>query len=205
LLPSTPLADTAWNAYDEGYLSAYKWARSLRGGAGLPVEAVAIPLQPGEVAHAHIPAVAFAAYYAAASRYQPSFFVFGGPVGLAVTASVQYGRDAAWRAQAQRAGVPRWHPVGLADVVVTNERLLLTGEGRTGSLSHSETAPVQLVAGLGGGPAVQLEPAGEPPLQLESPWAPVLYVFVRQIVDGRPPAVPMPAAVLERAEAEGRL
>jgi hypothetical protein len=199
------LAVAGWNAYDEGYLSAYEWARSLERGARLPVEAVAIPLDSDEVAHAHISPVSFAAYYAAATQNQPSFFVFGGPVGLAVTASVQYGRDAAWRAQAQRAGVPRWHRLGLADVVVTNKRLLVTGEGRTGSLSHSETGPVQLVPGIGDGPAVQLQRAGEPPLQLESPWAPVLYVFVRQIVDGHPPAVPMPAAVLERAKAEGRL
>jgi hypothetical protein len=199
------LAGPEWNAYDEGYLSAYKWARSLGRGARLPVEAVAMALGSDEVAHAHLSPVAFAAYYAAATPYQPSFFVFGGPVGLAVTASVQYGRDAASRAQAQRAGAPRWHRLGMADVVVTNQRLLVTGEGRTGSLSHSETSPIQLVAGMAGGPAAQLQPAGEPPLQLESPWAPVLYVFVRQIVDGHPPAVPMPPAVLERAKAEGRL
>ena len=29
-------------------------------------------------------------------------------------------------------------------------------------------------------------------LQVESAWAPVLYVFVHHLVDGRPPGVPVP-------------
>jgi hypothetical protein len=42
-------------------------------------------------------------------------------------------------------------------------------------------------------------------LRIESAWAPLLYVYVHQLVDGRPPAVPMPPGLLERAKQEGRL
>jgi hypothetical protein len=33
----------------------------------------------------------------------------------------------------------------------------------------------------------------------------LLYVFVHHLIDGRPPAVPLPPGFLERAQAEGRL
>jgi len=158
-----------WNAYHDGYVRAYEWARALAGGAPLPVEPATVPLEPGEIAHAHVSPVTFAGYFAAGTSYQPSFFVFGGPVGLAVTASMQYGRDAAWRAQAQRDGAPRWHRLGVADVVVTSTRLYLAGDGKAGSIPYPEMGPVQLVAGLEGGAAVQFQRPGEPPLQLASP------------------------------------
>jgi hypothetical protein len=35
--------------------------------------------------------------------------------------------------------------------------------------------------------------------------APLLYVFVHDLVDGLAPAVPMPVGLLERARAQGRL
>src|SRR4029078_9908479 len=44
-----------------------------------------------------------------------------------------------------------------------------------------------------------------PLLRLESANAPVLYVFVHHLVDGRPPGVPMPEGLLDRARAHGRL
>jgi hypothetical protein len=52
---------------------------------------------------------------------------------------------------------------------------------------------------------VELQPAGQPLLQLESVWAPLLYAFVHRLVDGRPPTLSMPAGLLERARAQGRL
>jgi hypothetical protein len=199
------LSTSGWTDYDEGYLRARRWAETLSGGGALPVEAAPVPLEPGEVAHAHVAPVTFAAYFVQGMPYQPTYFVFGGPVGLGVTASVQYGREAAWRAQAERAGTPQWHLLGAAGVLVTNERLILTGGERTGALAYSQIGRVQFVAGMDGGPAVQLQPEGDPALQLAFPWAPVLYVFVHHLVNGRPPAVPIPPAVLERAKTEGRL
>jgi len=196
---------TAWTDYDEGYVRAQQWSATLSSGGALPVETPPMALEAGEAAHGHFSPVAFAAFFAQATRYQPSFFVFGGPVGLAVTASVQYGRDAAYRAQAQRAGMPRWHALGVADVVVTNARLIVSGQKQTGSLPYTGLGAFQLVPGIDGGPAVQLQLSGEPALQLSSPWAPVLYVFTRYLTEGRPPQVPIPAAVLKRARAEGRL
>jgi hypothetical protein len=43
-----------------------------------------------------------------------------------------------------------------------------------------------------------------PLLQIESAWAPVLYVLVHHLVDGRPPGVPLPPDLLDRARAQGR-
>jgi hypothetical protein len=194
-----------WTDYDEGYVDADRWSRALASGTALPVEAATVSLEQGEVAHAQLSPVTFAAYFAAGTRYQPSFFVFGGPVGLAVTASVAYGRDAAWRAQAQRDGAPQWHRLGTAGIVVTSRRLVLTGAKQTGAIELSGLGAPQLVAGTQGGPAALIQPPGEPPLMLESPWSPLIYVFVHQLVTGRAPSVPIPPAVFERAKAEGRL
>jgi hypothetical protein len=33
----------------------------------------------------------------------------------------------------------------------------------------------------------------------------MLFVFVHHLMDGRPPAVPMPVGLLERAQQQGRL
>jgi hypothetical protein len=62
-----------------------------------------------------------------------------------------------------------------------------------------------MTTGTAGVPAVQLQPANMPVLRFESPWAPIVYVFVHHLVDGRPPGVPLPDGLLERAQAEGRL
>jgi hypothetical protein len=192
------VSESAWNDYDEGYVSAYRWAGALAGGAELPVEPATIELEPGEVEHAHLAAFTLAAFVAGGFQYQPMFGIF-------VTGEVALGRRAAWRADTRRASAPRWQHVAVVDLVVTDRRLVVSGNGKTGSIGYGETGPVQLVAGVGGGPAVQLRPPEYPTIQLESPWAPLLYVFVRQLVDGRPPTVTLPAVVLERAKAEGRL
>jgi hypothetical protein len=195
----------AWNAFDEGYLSAHKWAEALAGGAQLPVEEAPIPLEEGEVAHAHLAPVTVLAYIAEDEQYPPALFVFGGPLTLAVSGAIAIGRDAAWRAEAQRAAVPRWHKLGTVELVVTDRRLVATGKGTSASVAYAPLGPAQLVPGADGGPAVQVQPPGQPALQLESPWSPLLYVFMHQVADGRPPPLPMPPAVLERARAEGRL
>ena len=195
----------AWTANDEGYIRAYQWAGALAGGAALPRETSATQLGPGESAHARFAPVGIAGYFGEDKDYRPSFFLVGGPVGLALTGAASLAHNASKRAEAQRAAVPRWHVLGSAEIVVTNQRLVVTGSGHTGSLWYAEAGPLQLQVGSGGVPAVQLQPAGEPPLRLESPWAPMLYVFVHHLVDGRPPSVPMPPGLLERATAQGRL
>ena len=52
---------------------------------------------------------------------------------------------------------------------------------------------------------MQFQPSGQPVLRLESALAPLLYVFVHHLVDGRPPGVPLPSGLLDRARAQGRL
>jgi hypothetical protein len=171
----------------------------------MPQEATPTQLGPGEVAHARFAPVGVVGYFGEDVQYRSSFFLVGGPVGLALTGAASLARNASKKAEAQRAAIPRWHRLGTADIVVTNQRLVVTGNGQTGSLWYAETGPLQMAVGTGGVPAVQFQPAGHPVLRLESAWAPLLYVFVHHVLDGRPPAVPVPAGLLERAKAEGRL
>jgi hypothetical protein len=195
-----------WTAVDEGYVRAYEWAGALAGGAQLPQEASPTPLGPGEVAHARFAPVGVSGFFGEDAQYRSSFFLIGGPVGLAVTGAASLAHNASKKAAAQRAAVPRWHRLGTGEIVVTSQRLAVAGDAQqAGSFWYAETGPVQLAPGPGGAPAVSFQPAGQPLLRLESPWAPLLYVFVHHLVDGRPPGVPVPPGLLERARAEGRL
>jgi hypothetical protein len=205
VLPSSGVSVAAWNAYDEGYLRAHVWADALAGGAEMPREATATSLGPGEVAHAHFAPVDMAGYFGENKEYRSSFLLFGGPIGLAVTGAASMAYNAKKKADAQRAAVPRWHRLGKVDLVVTSQRLVLTRQGQAQSFWYAETGPLRMASGRGGIPAVQLQPSGAPVLQLDFAWAPVLYVFVHHLVDGRPPDLPLPAGLLERAKAEGRL
>ena len=196
---------TYWNAYDEGYLRAHQWALALAHGTKMPQEVAAIRLGPGEVAHSRIAPVEVAGYYGDNVEYRPSLFLVGGPVGLAVTGAASIAHNQMKKAEAQRAATPRWHRLGTAEVLVTNQRMAVTGNGRTGSFWYAELSPLQLIVGQGGSPAVQFQPDNQPVLLFESAWAPMLYVFVHHLVDGRPPGLNIPAGLLERAKSQGRL
>jgi hypothetical protein len=63
--------------------------------------------------------------------------------------------------------MPAGDRLGTADVLVTNQRLAVSAEGQTGSFWYADTGPVQMAAGPGGVPAVQFQPAGQPPFRLE--------------------------------------
>jgi len=195
----------AWTASDEGFLRAYQWAGALAGGAALPQEVAPIQLGPGEVAHARFAGMGVAGFFGEDKPYRPGFLLVGGPVGLAVTGAASLARNAAKKTEAQRAAVPRWHRLGTADVTVTNQRLVGSANAQTGSFWYAEMSPMQMAPGAGGLPAVEFQQARQPTLRLESPWAPMLYVFVHRIVDGRAPGVPLPPGLLERAQQQGRL
>jgi hypothetical protein len=194
-----------WSAFDEGYLRAYQWAGALAGGTPMPQEPTTIPLGPGEVANALFASVSVAGYFGEDTQYRPSFLLVGGPVGLAVTGAASLAHNASKKAEARQAAVPRWHTLGAADLLVTNQRLVATGNGHGESLWYAGAGPLQIAVGDGGTPAVQVQAPGHPPLRLETAWAAMLYVFVHYHVDGRAPGVPMPPGLLERARAEGRL
>ena len=195
----------SWSAYDEGYLRAHKWARSLAGGTKPPSEATTTRLGPGELAHIRIAPVEVSGYFGEEVEYRRSLFLVGGPVGLAVTGAASMAHNAAKRAEAQQAAKPRWHRLGTAEVLITNQRMAVTGNGRRGSFWYAELSPLQLVVGRDGVPAVQFQPDDQPVLVFASAWAPMLYVFVHHLVDGRPPPLPLPAGLLDRAKAQGRL
>jgi hypothetical protein len=199
------VSTTAWSAYDEGYLEAYQWSGLLATGNPLPQVATAVPLGPGEVAHAHIAPVGIFGYFGEQKEYNRSLFLFGGPVGLAVTGAASMAHNASKKAEAERAAIPHWHGLGSGDLVMTNQRLAVTLNGNLQSLWHAESGALGSAVGAGGVPAVQLQPNGMPPLRLESPSAPTVFVFVHHLLEGRPPAVPMPADLLDRARAQGRL
>ena len=193
-----------WTASDEGFLRAYEWVGALGRGSALPTEAPPVQLGPGEVAHARF-AVSVSGFFGEDKQYRRGFLLVGGPVGLAVTGAASIARNQMKKAEAERAAVPSWHRLGNADFVVTNQRLIGSGNGQTGSFWYAELSPLQLVPGAGGVPAVEFQPKSQPVLRLESPWSPLLYVFVHHIVDGRAPALLLPPGLLDRARGQGRL
>ncbi len=199
------MGTAAWSTSDEGYLKAYQWSGSLAAGATLPPAATTLPLGPGETAHLHLAPVNVFGFFGEQKEYRRSFLLVGGPVGLALTGAASYAHNQSQKAAAQRAAVPRWHPLGYADLVMTNQRLALTLKGQIESFWYAETGPVSSCVGTAGIPAVQVQPAGMPNLRLESADAPVLYVFVHHLLDGRTPGVPLPPGLLDRARAQGRL
>src|SRR5262249_9416186 len=159
----------AWTAADEGYLRAYEWSNALAGGAALPSEAPPIQLGPGEIAHARV-AVSISGFFGEDKPYRRGFLLVGGPVGLAVTGAASHARNPAKKAEARRAAVPTWHRLGNADVVATNQRLIGSGNGETGSFWYAEMSPMQLAPGMGV-PVVEFQSKSQPPLRLESPWS----------------------------------
>ena len=172
----------------------------------MPQEAAPVQLGPGEVAHARIAPVGISGYFGEDKQYRSSFFLIGGPVGLAVTGAASLAYNASKKAEAQRAAVPSWHQLGTAEIVVTNQRLIATGSGRTESLWYAEIGPLQLVPGQrrrARRPVPTVGPAACSGSR--RPGAPLLYVFVHYLVDGQAPGVPMPAGLLERARQQGRL
>ena len=199
------MSTAGWTAFDDGFLHAHEWSQALAGGAAMPQESAPVQLGPGELAHARIAPVGMSGYFGEDKQYRSSFFLIGGPVGLAVTGAASLAHNASKKAEAQRAAVPRWHQLGTAEVVITNQRLIATGSGRTESLWYAEIGPLQLTPGRGGAPGVQFQPTDRPLLRLEAPGAPLLYVFVHYLVDGQAPGVPMPAGLLDRARQQGRL
>jgi hypothetical protein len=199
------MATPAWSAYDEAYLQAYQWAGALAGGAALPQEQPTIQVGPGEVEHSRFPGVVVAGFFGENKEYRKGFLLVGGPVGLALTGAASAARNAAKKAEAERAAIPHWHTLGPADVVLTNQRLVLLINGELQSLWHAESSPLQSAVGAHGVPAVELQPNNMPPLRLEFAWAPLLYVFTHHLLDGQPPAAPLPEGLLERAQAEGRM
>jgi hypothetical protein len=194
-----------WSAYDEGYLRAYQWSMSLAGGAALPVEGTNLPLGPGEVAHAHFAPVGMFGHFGEQREYRRSFLLVGGPVGLALTGAASVAYNQSKKGAAERAAIPTWHNLGVVDVTVTNQRMAIAAQSKLESLWYAEAGPLSPAVGTGGIPAVQLQPSGMPLMRLESPYAPMLYVFVHHLVDGRPPGVPLPDGLLERAQAQGRM
>jgi hypothetical protein len=200
-----PPGQTAWTTADEGYLRAYQWAAALAAGTPLPGVTARVPLGPGEVAHADLAGMALSGFFGEQSSYSRSFLLFGGPVGLALTGAASLAHNAAKKAEAERAAVPRWHDLGRADVTVTSQRLVALARGKTESLWYAEAGTPQWAAAAGAEPAVQLQPPGMPLLRLQSPWAGLLYVFAHAAAEGRPPGVPVPDGLLDRARAQGRL
>ena len=201
---SAIVGTAAWSAYDEGYLRAYQWAASLAGGSALPQEAPTVQLGPGEVAHAHFAPVSIVGYYGENVPYRKSFLLLGGPVGWAVTGAASYAHNQSKKRQAEQAAVPSWHTLGQADVVLTGQRIALTLNGQVESLWFAETGAPEWSAGPDG-PAITINAPSMPPLRLLTSWAPLLFVFAHHLVDGRPPGVPMPEGLLDRARAQGLL
>ena len=129
----------------------------------MPLEAANVQLGPGEVTHARIAPVRISGYFGQDTQYRRSFFLIGGPVGLAVTGAASLAHNASKKAEAERAAKPSWHQLGTAEVVVTNQRLVATGSGRTESLWYAEVGPAA-ARSWSGRRARRAVPAVEPAL-----------------------------------------
>ena len=199
------MTTASWSQYDEGYLRAYEWSAALAGGAPLPHVASPVPMGPGEVAHAHLAPVTVAGHFGEDASYRRSFLLVGGPVGLALTGAASIAHNQSKKAEAQRASIARWHDLGSGSVVVTSQRIVIMLPSGPHPVSYADAGTVEWAQARGGGPAVAMQPAGMPPLLLESAWAPLVYVFAHRVVDGAAPGVPLPEGLLERAQVEGRL
>jgi hypothetical protein len=199
------MATTEWSAYDEGYLQAYQWSAALAGGAQLPQVQSPVQLGPGEIAHFELAPVSLWGYFGEQRDASSGFVLLGGPVGWALTGAASYAHHQTKKREAERAAIPKWHSLGPADILMTNQRLVLTGNGQTQSFMYAEAGSIDPATGSGGMPAVQFQPSGAPPLRLDSPYAPVLWVFVRFLLDRAAPGVPVPEGLLQRAQAQGRL
>src|SRR3954447_17472406 len=132
---------TTWSAYDDGYLLGHQWATSLAAGAALPQVAASVPLNPGEIAHLTLAGAGLSGFFGEDTGYRPSVFLFGGPVGLAVTGAASWARNSARKTEAQRAAIPRWHPQGRADVTMTSQRLAAAAGGPAGMPLDAECGP----------------------------------------------------------------
>ena len=108
------MSAVAWTAFDEGFLNAHQWAQALAGGAALPQEVAPFQLGPGEIVHARIAPVGIAGFFGEDKQYRSSFFLIGGPVGLAVTGAASLAHNASKKAEAQRAAVPSRCQLGTA-------------------------------------------------------------------------------------------
>ena len=137
------MGTAAWSAYDDGYLRAYQWSGSLAAGAALPQEATALSLGPSEIAHAHLAPVGVFGHFGEQKDYRRSFLLVGGPVGLALTGAASYAHNQSKKAEAGRAAIPKWHALGSADLVMTNQRLAITLNGQLESLWHAAERPAQ--------------------------------------------------------------
>jgi len=155
-----------WTAYDDGYLRAHQWVQALAGGAALPSEASPVALGPGEIAHARLAPVSVSGHFGESGQYRRSFLLVGGPVGLALTGAASLAHNANKKAEAQRAAIPRWHSLGNATVVATNQRLVAIIGAKLESFPYAETGPLQLLVGPGGAPVVQFQPSGMPLMRL---------------------------------------
>src|SRR6476659_10789802 len=109
------MSAAGWTAVDEGFINAYQWSQALSGGAAMPQEAAPVQLGPGEVAHARIAPVGISGFFGEDKQYRSSFFLIGGPVGLAVTGATSLAYNASQKADAQKAAVPTWHQLGSAE------------------------------------------------------------------------------------------
>src|SRR3954453_20773283 len=144
----------AWTDADEGYLRAYQWAGALAAGAALPQEPAPVALGPGEASHLRLAPVTLEGYFGQNAEYQRSFVLLGGPVGLALTGAASLAHNATKKADAERAAIPRWHPLGSVEVVVTSQRLLANGAGQSVSFWYAEASPLQMAVGPNHVPAV---------------------------------------------------
>ena len=191
------MGTAAWSVYDEGYCGPTV-VGFAGGGRDAAQEATAQPLGPSEIAPPTC-AGRRVRLLRRAEDYRRSFLLVGGPVGLALTGAASYAHNQSKKAEAQRAASrsgTRWAaPIGDDEPAAA-----ITLNGQLESLSR------------GGRPA---HPYDRQRWHSRRPFAAVEHagaatrICIRARaharsppVDGRPPGVPMPEGLLDRARAQ---
>lgn len=152
-----------------------------RVGAGRPLPRVASPvlLDGGEVAHAVLEADGWR-YTSAEVVYDQRSVVAGGGsllFGVALAATVWGNRRA--RAEAARAAVAQWRPLGRLRVVATDRRLLVLHGGAWASVWLGS---VRQLSPCAAAKRLELVFEDDPPYALAGPWVPYLAVVVAAVL-----------------------
>lgn len=154
---------------------ARRLAQSLAQGAQLePLRVDGLPLVPGEHAYAEVDVEAWR-WLPTDILYERRSTLLGGPVLMTASALASATGNRRRRLAAERASAPRWRPLGIVRVVVTDRRLLVWHESDWWSVSFDTVVAWEVDAGS---LALTMTLSEGAPYRLSGPSVPLLVVVL---------------------------
>lgn len=154
---------------------AVELADQLGHGGRLPVLASPVPLDPGEVLHADLPAFGWRFQAMDVVYDEPRVLAFGGPVLFAAASISAASARRRARAEAERLAAPQWRSLGSLRVLATDRRLLAWFEGAWASVWYDGIR--ELHPDLANDRVTMLFD-DDPPYALTGPWVPYVAVVL---------------------------